>query len=328
MSAGLAVSSNVPDPVCQFNIEEPGPGCRNMPPTPTALDMCPQPRRSSTKMCSVNEAPLVEELSTTGCQKTVRITWTASTNSWCSGATGTQTYSSTATQTYTYTDDQTQPVWDAPRFEELTVECNADVPPEPKKTLTDNCDGQIEGYLHSEGDRVPPVGSCTNRVYRRTWMAKDSCGNHGGTGTQTITVKDTTPPVVTPVGELACLWPPNKSYVCFKTEDFQSQIDVADNCGGKGMTWKLAGCQSDQKGKKDDCVVDPAGAWLCARSEQKGSGSGRRYSVAIAAVDACGNAAAPAVAGTISVTTSKASCIDASSKGCDTKKGVGLPCFR
>jgi hypothetical protein len=80
---------------------------------------------------------------------------------------------------------------------DVSVECAADVPRPAQPTATDNCDGA----LRVQYNEVITPGTCPNDfVVTRTWTATDSCGN-ATTRTQVITVKDTTPPVLTGVPE-------------------------------------------------------------------------------------------------------------------------------
>jgi len=106
----------------------------------------------------------------------------------------------------------------------LTVECGP-VPAAPLTVpATDNCDGSVmEATLNP--DQVTP-GSCPqNYVITRTWSVTDACGNVA-TGTQIITVQDTTPPTIT------C--PPNTLVDCaagVPAADFAGG-SAADTCSG------------------------------------------------------------------------------------------------
>ena len=122
-----------------------------------------------------------------------------------------------------------------------------------------------------------------------------------------VTVEDTLPPVVTPrVGPLACLWPPDHRYVCFRAQDIA--VDVADACTTASVL--LTGCVSsepdDLPGERDghstgDCLIAPDGLSLCARAERDQNGVGRNYRVSAVATDACGNTGAPEIVGRIHV---------------------------
>jgi len=137
-------------------------------------------------------------------------------------------------------------------------------------------------------DTFFPVGT-TGLLYE----ALDRKGNVASCTTE-VRVEDTTPPVVMPGGNtLACLWPPNHDLVCYDRNDFSPE--VFDNC--PGPVWHFTGCASSQADNgrgdgntADDCAVDPAGGWLCARAERSGrEGDGRYYAVSITATDWVGN---------------------------------------
>ncbi|MFN0030826.1 MAG: T9SS type A sorting domain-containing protein, partial [Flavobacteriales bacterium] len=108
-------------------------------------------------------------------------------------------------QTYTATDDcgnSTTVVRNiniidttAPVLEEApadaTVECS-DIPAAAVLNATDNCDEEVEvGY----NEAFVPVDECSYQLVR-TWVAIDECGNTD-TESQTLTVTDTTAPVLT-----------------------------------------------------------------------------------------------------------------------------------
>ncbi|MGX5816542.1 HYR-like domain-containing protein, partial [Chitinophaga lutea] len=102
--------------------------------------------------------------------------------------------SRTITQTITVIDTT------APRFTtavpaDVTVECNA-VPSAPVMQATDNCSGNRVQVAYNQ-QRVDLPNACANNYQLiRTWTATDECGNDT-TVTQTITVRDTQPPVFT-----------------------------------------------------------------------------------------------------------------------------------
>ena len=100
--------------------------------------------------------------------------------------------------------DTTAPVLSVPA--DKTVECGASTA--STATATDTCDAQPK--ITSTTVVVP--GSCAgSQVVRRTFTAKDKCGNEAS-GTQQITVADTTPPAITNAGQPVCVYPPNKKY--------------------------------------------------------------------------------------------------------------------
>ena len=76
----------------------------------------------------------------------------------------------------------------------LTLNCEDPIPEVPMLMATDNC-STIDTVMFNEINTPTGTGSCAayNYVLTRTWTAIDDCGNTG-VGTQTITVRDTTPP--------------------------------------------------------------------------------------------------------------------------------------
>uniref|UniRef100_UPI003AB292FD gliding motility-associated C-terminal domain-containing protein n=1 Tax=Corallibacter sp. TaxID=2038084 RepID=UPI003AB292FD len=110
------------------------------------------------------------------------------------------------TRTWTFTDacnnassvsqtitiqDTTAPV--APQAPaDVTYECIADVPAAVELTATDNCSGDIVATATDVTDDADPC----NVTMTRTWTFTDAC-NNASSVSQTITIQDTTAPVVT-----------------------------------------------------------------------------------------------------------------------------------
>ncbi len=87
-------------------------------------------------------------------------------------------------------NDTTAPVLNTPPAD-ITVSCPADVPAMTNLGWTDTCDGSgtVTGVDSSDGQTCP-------ETITRTWTYTDNAG-HSVTATQTITVHDTTAPVIT-----------------------------------------------------------------------------------------------------------------------------------
>ena len=124
------------------------------------------------------------------------------------------------TQTFTI-EDTIPPFFSAPPFN-TTVECVGDIPVMTDLAWTDNCDGT--GTVTGT-DGLIIGGNCGGTV-TRTWTHTDVCGNIS-TVTQTITIDDTTAPVLAAV-------PANIIVEC--VGDIPAMIDLAwtDNCDGTG----------------------------------------------------------------------------------------------
>lgn len=185
---------------------------------------------------------------------------------------------------------------------DVVVECPA-VPPVAAVTAEDGCDAAPVVRF----DETRLDGRCAGE-YRllRTWTATDACGN-ASSATQVVQVVDTTPPAVTPGGDdLGVLWPPNHEMVTFDRDGFS--VEASDACSGP-VTWRLAGCASDQPendlgdgNTAPDCEVAPDGSSFAVRAERQGTEpAGRRYAVSVVATDACDNESAPTVIGFIRV---------------------------
>jgi len=164
-----------------------------------------------------------------------------------------------------------------------------------------------------------------------------AAGPRSETCSADVAIVDTTPPAVPASSDdLACLWPPNHRYVCLTPDDLDPGI--VDSCSAVRL--RFASCASDQPDdarESDpaspwngdghttaDCLVASDGSWLCARSERAGTGpgaqAGRRYGVAVVAVDDCGNETDPIDIGNIHVPHDQSPhvrpCLDPTKIGC------------
>lgn len=100
---------------------------------------------------------------------------------------------------------------------DMTVECDA-VPEPPEVTATDNCAVPAVDYA----EEILP-GDCPGRyVITRMWTATDDCGNKTS-HTQTITVVDTTKPVLIDV-------PADVTAEC-DAVPLPADVTASDNCG-------------------------------------------------------------------------------------------------
>ncbi|UOK41808.1 MULTISPECIES: gliding motility-associated C-terminal domain-containing protein [Flavobacterium] len=114
--------------------------------------------------------------------------------------------------------DRSNPVLETPPAN-ITVSCAGEVPPMISLTATDTCAGEITVL---GVDTIAP-GSCPNSyVITRRWTVADPCGNSASVS-QTITVRDTTPPVISPL-------PATSTIDCPAVPQF-AQATATDNCG-------------------------------------------------------------------------------------------------
>ena len=200
---------------------------------------CPAP---VTVSCTGDVPPvnIAAVTATDNCAGVVTITWegdVVSSQTCLNRYTITRTYRATdvcgnfaeCTQIITV-DDQTAPIITCPA--PVTVSCAGAVPPPNTGaiTATDNCAGSVSVTWISD---VISNQTCDNRyTLTRTYRATDACGNFAEC-TQTITVDDQTPPVLT------C--PAPISVTCsgdVPAPNIALVTGVSDNCGGPvTVTW-------------------------------------------------------------------------------------------
>jgi hypothetical protein len=135
--------------------------------------------------------------------------------------------------------DTTNPVITVPQ--DITVQCS-EVPDNGVATATDNCDADVEVDFLKE-ERID--GECEDSYKLvRVWIATDNCGNYV-TGSQTITVVDTTAPVFAGVGDDAKIECPESPVFSNPTASDNCDADVTitfedndqtDDCGLGSIT--------------------------------------------------------------------------------------------
>src|SRR5207249_9478747 len=102
--------------------------------------------------------------------------------------------------TYNTRIDNSAPVFSGLPDATLNVQCLADVPAAPTVTANDDCDGSRPVSFQET-----PSGTDCNKTIVRTWTTSDTCG-HTASFTQSITVADTTTPVLTCAAILTEAW--------------------------------------------------------------------------------------------------------------------------
>jgi uncharacterized protein YceK len=160
---------------------------------------------------------------------TITRTWTAT------DACGNTT---TSTQVLTVVDN-TPPVLNGVPAD-ATVQCD-NIPVAATVTATDNCDPTVPVTFTETNTVVDGCGTIT-----RTWTATDACGN-STTATQTLTVVDNTPPVLTGVPADATVQCDNIPAAASVTATdncdpavpvtFTETSTVVDGCGTITRTW-------------------------------------------------------------------------------------------
>jgi len=127
-----------------------------------------------------------------------------------------------------------------------------------------------------------------------TYTVTDAHSNTS-TSTQTVTVIDNTPPVITTNGQTPSMWPPNHKYQTFQLTDFVT--GASDNCGGVSISnVVIEKVTSDEieNGNGDgnttnDIVIAANCKSLQLRSEREGDGNGRVYTITFKVTDTHGN---------------------------------------
>jgi hypothetical protein len=129
--------------------------------------------------------------------------------------------SAVATATVPLAQDNQPPTFNQnPLPANVTISCDAPVPPPAVLTASDNCDNNVTVTLTSTNT----PGNCPqNRTVTRTWIATDDAGNTA-VHTQILTIRDNTPPVFNqPL-------PANVTLSCDAPLPAAPQVTAADNC--------------------------------------------------------------------------------------------------
>jgi hypothetical protein len=140
------------------------------PATPTATDEC-----DDTPIVTLSETESLDECDL----GTITRTWTASDD--CGNE-------SSCSQVITIVDTTPPVLSGVPA--DATVECDA-IPDPANVTATDNCSTPTVTLVET-----PSLDECGEGTITRTWTAEDCFGNTTS-GTQVLTVEDSTPPVIT-----------------------------------------------------------------------------------------------------------------------------------
>ncbi len=196
----------------------------------------------------------------------------------------------TDTDTVTITvEDTTAPSIVLNGANPLTLECAVDAYVEPGAIVTDVCDDDPMTEITGAVDESTP-GS-----YEITYTATDA-SNNSSSEIRTVNVVDTIPPEITVLGSPMQLWPPNHKYVEIAVADIVTA--ASDLCDGDiGIDdVVITSVTSDEleNGKGDgntqnDIVIASDCSTVSLRSERRGKGNGRVYTIHLAATDADGN---------------------------------------
>jgi hypothetical protein len=158
-------------------------------------------------------------------------------------------------------------------------------------TANDNCPGFVVTRTGVPAGNNFPVGTTTI-----TYRVTDRVGNFTE-DTQTVTVIDNTPPVITFNGQTPSMWPPNHTYRTFTTSDFISS--VSDNCGSVSVNNVYITSVTSDEAEESltlgdgttflDIVIAANCKSVQLRGERVNSGNGRVYTIHFKLVDSHGN---------------------------------------
>lgn len=209
---------------------------------------------------------------------TATITWTATDD--CGNAVS-------ASSTYTTNGDTTPPTMTLNGAASITIECGTEWQ-DPGVSISDDCDALIQPNVTGEVDIHAPG------VYVLTYAAIDACGNAGPAFARTVTVVDTTPPVVV-VNTPRELWPPNHQTETLTLADL---VTVEDACEGElnanevGTILDIYSDEPDNDtgdGNTTGDIVIVNDHTFSVRVERKGNGNGRVYGIRFEVSDSSGN---------------------------------------
>jgi len=156
-------------------------------------------------------------------------------------------------------------------------------------TATDACFGDIS-VVGNDAPSLFPSGCPPGTPTLVTFDATDGAGNTGF-AESTVTVQDTTEPIVTCDTAVDLLWPPNHKFF-----DVGLTFSSTDTCDDTPHAIQIT-VTSDEYPADDgaggpkhcpDAIISGDNS-VQLRSEASGSGDGRVYQITVVATDGCGN---------------------------------------
>src|SRR5439155_1453365 len=135
-------------------------------------------------------------------------------------------------------------------------QCNA-VPPQARLTATDNCDPNPTATPTRASAQDPDPTKCGhyNYIITDTWTAKDACGNTSAKS-QTITVPDTTAPVLVSCPADASTQSPNATDCAHYTYTITRTFTVKDACNNSPTCSQLITVQDQNNPALVSCPAD------------------------------------------------------------------------
>ena len=128
-------------------------------------------------------------------------------------------------------EDNVAPVWDLlPGVLDASYTCGEDVALPSIPTASDNCSGSLT-TVNLDSDITVPDACSNGYVRTLTYVASDDCGNLSTSYVQTITITDSTAPVLLgcPVNTLSLFCGVNSDVLI---NAWLSTVTATDNCGG------------------------------------------------------------------------------------------------
>jgi|GEM_PF-908300 len=172
---------------------------------------------------------------------------------------------------------------------DMTVECHTSFT-DPGASASDSCDTNVPVVVSGSVDINTPG------IYVLTYNAADDSGNDADALQRTVTVVDTTAPVITLNGNNPSMWPPNHKYKTFAVTDFVTGVsDTCDTPLGVGSVEieKVTSDETENGNGDGNTFLDIVIAGDCKsvqlRAERQGGGNGRVYTITFRLRDASGN---------------------------------------
>jgi uncharacterized repeat protein (TIGR01451 family) len=186
--------------------------------------------------------------------------------------------------------DTTKPVIALSGASTMTVECHTSFS-DPGATASDSCDSSVPVAVTGSVDVNTPG------TYTLTYNASDDSGNQADTVTRTVTVVDTTPPVITLKNVNISFWPPNHNLrtvtvadlVASASDSCDTPLSVNDVFISQVSSDEAANGNGDGNTGADIVIAGNGCKSVQLRSERNGNGDGRVYTITFKVRDASGN---------------------------------------